>query len=653
MLPFSAGDRSARVGWLRDSLAGAVSAFEQRWVSGGALVCPPNDGSVAATVHDFGDYALAKLALSGAADPAASALAEASLGCLFSYQKFGSPSETDHGVFPFHLGDPPRPQDNPTEFALLPVGRLVTDFPLSASLANMLEPRIRAGLAAIEQHVVCPSYTNICWMQTAEMLALGRWLAARLDPAVAAEGRAFVASAQGRLDGWLAFTRGAGLTEFDSPTYSEVDLETMLVAFRAADHDARTKVRAALDYLWSDLAANSSARGILAGPLSRTYDFLTAQGGLTVSLYLERLRLSLPTQGADLTKAVLLLNEADAAGYRAPASALCLSALPEREVLSTYGADAGTSRRERYVYITPDFTLGSASADYGTSVGSDQDELLRAELGASSRIPVIAVIADYLDAPGTSVREGDFTKVTHLLMSPAAAQRREAMLALLRVEAKDPQYAGADGGTLPLRNLATNVTFPASADAIWLDGAPADLSRDQVVSARPTLAVQIGSGAVAMSVLEAGGLECPNADGSIGARSVPEVHVKPLAPSSSARDAVARLVVYHDLALPADTSTLAKCFARASLLFLAQPCRSAGCLGDLTARARAASDAAVRRWDPATGDWDVTVTIDGGPMLRVHRGLGQNPQVLAREIDGTPLTFPPLSVNGIPISLGP
>src|SRR5207244_1457700 len=110
---------------------------------------------------------------------------------------------------------------------------------------------------------------------------------------------------------------------------------------------------------------------------------------------------------------------------------------------------------------------------YGASLSSDQDQMLRAELASSSRTPAIAVIPDYLDAPGSVVKTGNFDKVTHLQMSPAAVQKDGAVLALLRVPAKDPGYSAADGGRLPLVNLASNVILPAQADEVLLDGAPA------------------------------------------------------------------------------------------------------------------------------------------------------------------------------------
>jgi hypothetical protein len=637
-------DRAARAQWIHDGVATAVASFEAAHVDGDDVRCPPADGSMAMTVHDVGDYALARLALGD--DPHARARAESALRCLFSYQTFDAAGGPAQGQFPFHLGDAARLADNSTEFALSPVGAIADLGGLSPALSTGLVPRVEAGLDAIETHHVCPAYTNICWMQIAELLGLGRWLAAQPDPAVAAYGRARVASARARLDEWVRSTRQVGITEFDSPTYSEVDLEVMLLADRAAgDAATRASVRAALDDLWTDLAASTGPNGNLAGPLSRDYDFLTGDGGVEVSLYREGVRSALPSQAADLTKAVLLVDEAAADRYRPPAGALCLARRFPREVRSTFGAGVG---RERTLFVAADFTLGSTSADYSTSRTSDQDQMIRAQVGTSPRTPAIAVIPDYLDHPGTKVQAGDFSKVTHLLMRPASAQAGRALLTLLDVDAGPPAYVDRHGAPLPLVDLATNVTFPATADQLALDGAPLDPSNDQVVSAHPTLTVRAGGGAVAVRVLDASGLECPRTDGSIEDRTAPELHVRPLAKRDRARDATARLAIYHTLAPPAHS---AGCFARVALLVVGAECDGPRCVADLTDEVtRAATSIA---WDPATGEWDVRASLAGTPTLHVRRRVGRDARVLAREVGGVAPSFPPLAVDGTAIRLAP
>jgi hypothetical protein len=594
---------------------------------------------------------LTKLEVSEVGDRRAEALVETALRCLFTFQTLGSTGDRERGVFPFHYGNPPNPRDNPTEFALAPLAGLLLTDPLSATLRGELEPRLVAALEAVERHHVCPKYTNVCLMQIAEMLSIGGALDRSADPATHAFGQARVASGKALLDDWLAFTRGAGIAEFDSPTYYEVDLGALLLALRGSDDESvRIKVRGALDYLWSDLAANFfPGRSSLAGPHSRTYSFFAGQGAVALAYYLEGLRSQPPTP-SDMSAGVLLaaIEFLNAKGdlYRPSPQALCLSRAPEREVVSTFGPNGGAGGRQRYVFIVPDFALGSASADYGTNLESDQDEAIRAELASSPSTSAIVVLPDYLDSPGISVKSGDFNKVTHLLMSPAAAQKGGTLLALLRVAATDPRYKSRDGKPLPLVNLATNVVVPADADEILIGGRPVDGDRDMTLEARPTLVVRLGTGAIAVSVLEASGLECADPVAGIVERHEAALHFKPLERAGSDHGATARLAIYHEARLPGDLRALSNCFARVALLFAGERCTGAGCARDLSDRVSEANKAAKRFFDARTGDWDVRARVVGKPELHVHRIVGNDEKRLLREVDGQEMSFSPLRVNG-------
>jgi hypothetical protein len=597
------------------------------------------------TIHELGDYALARLALSPPGDRPAARLAESALRCLFSFQVFARPALPEQGLFRFHAGDPPRLADNANEFALLSVAILLQRFSVSTTLLAELVPRLEAGFDAIERHGVCPSYTNICLIQLAENLALGQALGRTLDPSLRRFGQARIRAGERRLDEWLRFTRAYGIHEFDSPTYTEVALEALLAAFAAApDVVTRQDVRAALDYFWSDVAANTFAgRGSLTGPHSRSYDFIAGQGGLTVSMYLEGLRDELPSQAPDGSKILLWLNLADG-GYQPAAGALCWSALPRRVILSTYGPNAAATGQERYAFVTGEFAVGSASADYGP-----QDQLISAELASSPRTPAISVVPDYLDAPGTQVRAGDFTKIAHLPMSPSSAQKDGAVLTLLRVSAADPHYQKPGGGALPLVSLATNVIAPVALDELYIDGMAATPGEPRSLPLRPTLTLRVAHAAIAIGVVDIGGLECPDDDGHIVSLTQPTLIWKPLAPASTARDSSARLAIYHASTVPSDTAPLARCFARVALLLMGSTCTTASCASDLGRRVQGAVATAQRRFDRHTGDWDILVRVEDGPQLHVHRIVGSLERVLAREVDGQPIRFPPLSVNGAPI----
>jgi hypothetical protein len=167
------------------------------------------------------------------------------------------------------------------------------------------------------------------------------------------------------------------------------------------------------------------------------------------------------------------------------------------------------------------------------------------------------------------------------------------------------------------------------------------------------LTVHAGTGALAVAVLDASGLDCAAADGTVRESGAAELHLLPLGAAASWHGALARLAIYHDRALPADTTTLAPCFARAALLLVGDRCAQPGCAEALASRVRAAARSAQVGWTPATGEWDVRVRLDGGPELHVRRTVGAQPVVLAREVDGQPLVFAPLVINGAPVALGP
>jgi hypothetical protein len=229
------------------------------------------------------------------------------------------------------------------------------------------------------------------------------------------------------------------------------------------------------------------------------------------------------------------------------------------------------------------------------------------------------------------------------------------MLTLLRVPAADPVYTATDGGVASLVNLSTNVMFPANADELLLDGTPANLTADTTLTDFPTITARVGTGAVAVSVVEAYGVECPGAGGEMVQQVLPQLHFKPYQPPGSPTPpSVMRLAIYHSTSVPADMSTLAKCFARVALLWVADHCEGTGCAAALSAAVSGAASASTSTWDGSTQTWWVQVTAatsaDAGPTLLAGRAV--SPASLTRQVNGQDMTFAPLSVNGTRVVLG-
>jgi hypothetical protein len=313
----------------------------------------------------------------------------------------------------------------------------------------------------------------------------------------------------------------------------------------------------------------------------------------------------------------------------------------------------GKAVRGRYAYITDDYALGSATADYiVANPTSVQDFLIGGSVVSAPTTPLLGVIPDWLDAPLSPIAIGDFAKVTHLRLDPAVAQKDGALLVLTRVPAKNPGYSAPGGGTLPLVRLSTNLIAPAGVDALLVDGVAIDAAQAATASARPTVVVQNGTGVIAMTVIDAGGLDCVNSDGTaVTETGVAHTDIVPVELDQGSR--AVRLAIRHLDAPPSDESKLDACFARVALLMIGEHCDGPSCGADLSKAAAEAAEAATVAFDRSSGVWSVTVSAPHGPALHVARGTKTAGDVTVREVDGKTLDFVPLAVNGGVVPLLP
>ncbi|MGB2824516.1 MAG: hypothetical protein WBF17_26305, partial [Phycisphaerae bacterium] len=171
-----------------------------------------------------------------------------------------------------------RPEDlNAVEFCMQKgiLIRMLYKDRLNGEGVERLERLIRYSVDGVTRHRVREGYTNIFLMKTWNCIAIGENTG---RPDLARQGRQM-------LDRWLIHTWENGVSEYISPTYYGVDLESLgLIARFARDAGARKGAEAALRLLWSDIAANwFEPCQRLGGAHSRDYDFLTGHG------YLDRL----------------------------------------------------------------------------------------------------------------------------------------------------------------------------------------------------------------------------------------------------------------------------------------------------------------------------------------------------------------------------
>jgi hypothetical protein len=183
------------------------------------------------------------------------------------------PKSKTYGNFRWYWSHPKVDDHNAVEFcmqagALLWIRHRDT---MPADARAKLETLARLSAEGCRRHKVRPSYTNIAFMNAANLILLGENLG--LDE-IAQEGYR-------RLDDAVRYTAQNGTHEYCSPTYYGVNIVDvgLLEAFCARDRE-RQIARAMLELFWTDIAVNSlPSVQRLAGANSRTYDYLHGLGG--------------------------------------------------------------------------------------------------------------------------------------------------------------------------------------------------------------------------------------------------------------------------------------------------------------------------------------------------------------------------------------
>ncbi|MCX6926821.1 MAG: hypothetical protein NT154_26995, partial [Verrucomicrobia bacterium] len=476
---------------------------------------------------------------------------------------------------------------------------------LSESFRLDAPPHIRAAIAAIRRHNVPLRYSNIFLMKLVNLLLLGQAIG---DGDAVAEGKAY-------FELWLASTRTNGVTEYDSPTYSPIQADSLALAHNlTSDPALKARLKTVLDFYWADFAANYFAgRQTMTGPASRNYNqgFLLSDANIEYSYYLAGLR-SKPPADTFLSDSVRAWTVARMNDYRPPPGILALADLPERTVRSKFGAGPG---QDRYVWITPDFSLGSASAYYGP-----QDRRICAELASEKKLPIISFVVDALDAPFGLVRStdrGGHNKPHHLPHLLATVQEKGLLLALT-----DLSPAIQDG---EFTNLASNILLPVTADQLVLDDDRVDTTRpfDLAANANSVVGVREGKAAVAVRLF--------TADGSAGQSPSWRLEFDGNEPGAG------RLVVHH---YRGPARKLAEPHLRCGLLMWAKRCETEADFASFLKRVMQTELADTTQ----DGIWRVKAK-SAAVELEAGLDLRQN-QIALRRVNGLAWQSQVLTVNG-------
>jgi hypothetical protein len=381
---------------------------------------------------------------------------------------------------------------------------------IPAPARQRLEKLLEFSIQGCLRHKVQPAYSNIAIMNAGDLILLGEAMG---RPEVAAEGYA-------RLDQVFRYTQAAGIHEFDSPTYTGVDLDGlgMIEAFCRRDA-GRIQARSLLELFWTDIALNwFPPAQKLAGAHSRTYDFLHGLGELDRQLALNGW---LAAPAATDIDTIYSLQ----ANWHPPQKNHELSNQFPRLVRQSWGNDWWQSRTH---FLLPDITLSSTASSYGGRM----DMPLTVDVPGDRNSVRGYFVADGRDDPygGKKIADGSHQKAFHLNPFWTAAQRNGDAAGLVIYRPKD---IPAEATT-----LVSDFVMPLDADSFWIGERRVEFPKDQPcrlpVKPGEVVAFRKGGAAFALRVPWSRGLDGKRApsdlihDGnSVGAVRLAVEHVGP------------------------------------------------------------------------------------------------------------------------------
>lgn len=410
-------------------------------------------------------------------------MAERLLDRQFAAQDMNE-GDPEYGQFKWRTGDPKVTTKNAIDFGALALGPIFLNFGdrLSSQFKASARPHLQAAIAALRNHHVRVTYTNIYLMNVVSMMLIGQALH---------DGSA-ISEAEQRMNAWMALTQRNGITEFESPTYYTADIDALVQGYRyAANPSDKAKFKSALDYIWTDIAANYlPAASKMSAPYSRDYDFLRGVGSLTAWLHDEGWTTERPSKGHVLFERAALLDDFRPGGYHPSASIKALAFSGPRNVTSRRN---DKSNGGRFAWIGRNIALGCGSGHY-----SPQDKMFAATF-AGFETPQMNVALDVYNNPyGTQRRNQGpgHHKPVHLAYNPACVERNGNALLTADVNTmKIPQDA---------QTLSLNVLLPKSAQ-IAVNGSPVSLNSPTTipVGLNSVVTASTGGGIAGVRIVQA------------------------------------------------------------------------------------------------------------------------------------------------------
>lgn len=556
------------------------------------------------TLRDLTHGAQALLATGGSAKDAEGMITRA-----FSQQQMDT-AAVDFGTFPWQEGHTEIQDANAIDFTMRPLAAIFALYSdqLSPTFKSGALPHLKAGIEALKRHQVTPSYTNIYVMNLVSLIVLGETLG---DSSAISKGAS-------NLNTWAKLLATSGLGEYDSPTYSAVQLATLHYGYNLIKDQGMHEIfKRALDLTWLDVAANFfPGTGTLSGSHSRDYDFLFGKGLLDRYYYLEGM-IPVMGGGGELSDLVSVAMGELEGNYRPPEAPIRLARGGERLIRSRYGSLTG---QERYNFVTPDFAIGSSGSGYGP-----QDKQVSVQFASvKSMFPNVAVWFDRFDSPYGKFKSPDKSghlKPTHMQNLIASVQERGSLLLLL-----DGALGLSESG---ISSLATDVIIPMNPDTAMMDGVAVSLANggnvlDIPVPVNAVFGFREGSAALGIRVFYAEGCR----------GQLPVIRLK----NDGKEWGAARLAIYQ---YRGDSVLLVDKHVRTGILMVAGKVDSLGLKAFLDKFSKASTP--IEQSLTANGEWQVSAQLPG---LKLEASLEKLP--LYRRVNGKNFTVStPLTVSGV------
>ena len=392
------------------------------------------------------------------------------------------PHSKTFGNFAWYWEDPKPIDLNAAEFAMQRAALtwILYRDRLSPKATATLQRLMEFSIEGMQRHKVSVDYTNIFTMKTWNCIALGENTG---RPELARAGYAM-------LDEWLRRVRQVGVREYLSPTYYAVDFECLgAIARHARQPAARAKAALALEYLWTDVAANwctSAAR--LGGAHSRDYDHVTGHGNLD----------QWAARAGWTTVERATTDDNFKQVYVAPPDRLKTEvlALAPRFVRQRWGDPAGECAAS---WVGREVLLASSGAIYRDPM----DKTLVVLFGGGAAMPGAEYLMDARQDPYSQNKiatGGGHNKAFHVQPFTMSVQNGPEALLLTTANADGPKPAAFRSSGSNLVGCLSHVTFPAEAQVfIGASGAAVEV-KDKLRLPTPDTAVflKVGQAAAAL-----------------------------------------------------------------------------------------------------------------------------------------------------------